>query len=600
MRWSALTTATSSSSATAAGWGARSTGPSTTTLAGRAARSVGAAVRHDRIRVGLYDSVARTLVRATRDDKVRQTSWACSDRPTWHSRPRCALVAGLRADRRNRVDSLTLAPTAGVQRPPSCRPSCRWCQPLAQDRAVPQRRPRLAQQRRARHHRTHRPRSGDPPTGGAAAGGADRRRARPAHRRPAGTAELAGAVDAALGSELVYVGDAGATEASLASRRRGIEFNNRWQPRALAAGRCRPGLQPRPLEHGRPHPQRRRPRGRVGAPPDLGPWRASLQWRYLGSGALLEDNSVRAGRPVHVNLRLGLDLAAAGPGASARAASADAGRLQPGTARSTTSSTSMNRAARRGRSAVADRHVHPAEPRTPAPDPGPCAAAGRRPGGSRGWSAAPPAAAPAPGPASGARRRSGAPAAGVDEAVARQPSRPPGAAATPARCRRRPAGRRRSARRCQFGQQGLQPVGRQRVGRIGDARRAVGHHRAVVGVQRCLAGKAAQRCASATRLPSTAKGSPRPKSGSRARRGRPGAPARLHAETRRVGPGDQPQHRRQQAVVASTAAPSGYTARNDCTTLRRVSRSIWCSGIHWQNRPPGASRWRTALKCSTV
>ena len=31
-------------------------------------------------------------------------------------------------------------------------------------------------------------------------------------------------------SELVYVGDAGATEASRASRRRGVEFNNRWTP----------------------------------------------------------------------------------------------------------------------------------------------------------------------------------------------------------------------------------------------------------------------------------------------------------------------------------------------------------------------------------
>jgi outer membrane receptor protein involved in Fe transport len=38
---------------------------------------------------------------------------------------------------------------------------------------------------------------------------------------------------------------------------------------------------------------------------DLGPWSASLQWRYLGSGPLIEDNSVRSRSALTTNLRIG-------------------------------------------------------------------------------------------------------------------------------------------------------------------------------------------------------------------------------------------------------------------------------------------------------
>ena len=41
---------------------------------------------------------------------------------------------------------------------------------------------------------------------------------------------------------------------------------------------------------------------------DLGPWSASLQWRYLGSGALIEDNSVRSRSSLTTKLRLARKL----------------------------------------------------------------------------------------------------------------------------------------------------------------------------------------------------------------------------------------------------------------------------------------------------
>jgi len=41
---------------------------------------------------------------------------------------------------------------------------------------------------------------------------------------------------------------------------------------------------------------------------DAGPWSASVQWRYLGSGALIEDNSVRSNPSLTTNLRIGRKL----------------------------------------------------------------------------------------------------------------------------------------------------------------------------------------------------------------------------------------------------------------------------------------------------
>ena len=37
---------------------------------------------------------------------------------------------------------------------------------------------------------------------------------------------------------------------------------------------------------------------------EIGPWSASLQWRYLGSGALIEDNSARSDATTVVNAQL--------------------------------------------------------------------------------------------------------------------------------------------------------------------------------------------------------------------------------------------------------------------------------------------------------
>jgi len=102
-----------------------------------------------------------------------------------------------------------------------------------------------------------------------------------------------------LASELVFVGDAGTTEASRPSLRRGIEWSNRYIPRPgllfdldLGASRAEfrdsdpagsyiPGAIDRFASFGM-------------TAGDAGPWSGSLFMRYFGPRPLIEDNSVRS------------------------------------------------------------------------------------------------------------------------------------------------------------------------------------------------------------------------------------------------------------------------------------------------------------------
>lgn len=112
-----------------------------------------------------------------------------------------------------------------------------------------------------------------------------------------------------LGSELLFVGDAGTTEASRPSRRSGIEFANYWHPvdgvivdadlswsRARfrdddPAGNRIPGAIERVAS--------------VGVSLDRGDRFGGLRLRHFGPRPLIEDNSVRSGSSTLVNLRAG-------------------------------------------------------------------------------------------------------------------------------------------------------------------------------------------------------------------------------------------------------------------------------------------------------
>ena len=112
-----------------------------------------------------------------------------------------------------------------------------------------------------------------------------------------------------LASELVFVGDAGTTEASRPSRRTGIELANYYTPAAgwiidadFAWSRSRftdqdpagpyiPGSIERTASVGIAHEQ--------------GKWTGGLRLRYFGNRPLIEDNSVRSGSSTLVNAKVG-------------------------------------------------------------------------------------------------------------------------------------------------------------------------------------------------------------------------------------------------------------------------------------------------------
>ena len=120
-----------------------------------------------------------------------------------------------------------------------------------------------------------------------------------------------------LDSELVFVGDAGETEASGASRRHGIEVGQHWQPApgwwldfdvAWSKARFRQS------QGDVPHAGRRVPGAveRVASFgvtfDDKGPWTGQLQLRHFGPRDLIEDGSVRSKGTTLAYARLGRKL----------------------------------------------------------------------------------------------------------------------------------------------------------------------------------------------------------------------------------------------------------------------------------------------------
>jgi hypothetical protein len=116
-----------------------------------------------------------------------------------------------------------------------------------------------------------------------------------------------------LGSELVFIGDAGDTEASRASRRMGVEWSSQWAPLRwllldlnLSASRAR---------FAGDDPAGNHIPGSIDKVASLGltvtdwhGWFGSLQWRYFGPRPLIEDNSQRSSSTSLATLRVGRDL----------------------------------------------------------------------------------------------------------------------------------------------------------------------------------------------------------------------------------------------------------------------------------------------------
>lgn len=112
-----------------------------------------------------------------------------------------------------------------------------------------------------------------------------------------------------LASELVFIGDAGTTEAGRPSRRTGLEIANYYTPAPgwiidadLAWSRAR-FIDQAPAGNGIPGAIERT--ASVGISIEQGKWSGGLRLRYFGSRPLIEDNSVRSGSSTLVNTKIG-------------------------------------------------------------------------------------------------------------------------------------------------------------------------------------------------------------------------------------------------------------------------------------------------------
>ena len=166
-----------------------------------------------------------------------------------------------------------------------------------------------------------------------------------------------------IASELVFTGDAGTTEASFPSRRRGIEWANDWTPlTGLIVDADFPVSRARYTAVDAGVPGDRIPGAleqvaSVGVAWDAGgPWSGGARLRYVGPRPLIEDNTVRAPGSTLVNLRA-------------------SHRIDPRTRISVDLLNAFNRKVSdidyyyasqlRGEAApVDDLHTHPAEPRS--------------------------------------------------------------------------------------------------------------------------------------------------------------------------------------------------------------------------------------------
>jgi TonB dependent receptor len=277
----------------------------------------GVQLRHDRIRVGLFDTQARQIIGTTRDDKVQESLLGAYGQASLELAPWLRSIVGVRADQaRFKVNSVANAANSGQASDHLLSPKLSlifgpWSKTEFFFNAG-----------RGFHSNDARgttatvdPKTGDPVDkvpGLVAARGME---------LGARTEWIPGLQSSValwkldFNSELVYVGDAGATEPNRPSTRRGLEWNNRYIPLPwllldadLAWTHAR-FSNADPAGNRIPSAVDKVASVAVTAR-ELGPWSASVQWRYLGSGALIEDNSVRSRSSLTTNLRVSRKLTA--------------------------------------------------------------------------------------------------------------------------------------------------------------------------------------------------------------------------------------------------------------------------------------------------
>jgi outer membrane cobalamin receptor len=317
--------------------------------------TLGVQIRQDDIRVGLYDTVARTSTRTVRDDTVQQTMVGVYANNELNWQPWLRSVTGMRIDRLNvKVNSHTNVANSGEASSTQASPKLSlifgpWWQTEF-----------FTSMGKGFHSNDARGMT-DP---NAPVQGLVATRGHEIGLKSQAIANLQTTLaiwQLDVDSELVYVGDAGNTEAGRRSKRTGVEWSNHWSPSRhwlvdLNLAWTRPRYNDGAMEGSYIVNAVTRVAHLNVAMREMGPWSASVGVRYIGAAPLIEDNRVQSRSTLTTQLRINRRLDA----------NLDVALDLINLANRVNNDISYFYASQVSSSATSqqDVHVHPAEPRT--------------------------------------------------------------------------------------------------------------------------------------------------------------------------------------------------------------------------------------------
>ncbi|KQV86677.1 TonB-denpendent receptor [Massilia sp. Root351] len=277
--------------------------------------TAGLQLQHDNIFNGLYKTVARQAIAATRADHIVESSLGLYVENSTRWTPLLRTTAGLRADG-YRFDVRPTQPgSASALAHPAARASDRLLSPSLGAVFGPWAQTELYANAGTGFHSNDA--RGAVVAEGAAGAPLVRSRGMELGLRSEWLPRLQSSLSVYrldFGSELSYVGDAGATEAGEPSRRYGVEFSNYYKPFkwlsvdadiAFARARSRGAAAGAAYLPGAVEGV-----AQLALTLDkLGPWSGALRLRYFGPRPLTEDNSVRSRASQTLNGRIGYKFA---------------------------------------------------------------------------------------------------------------------------------------------------------------------------------------------------------------------------------------------------------------------------------------------------
>lgn len=273
--------------------------------------TLGVQMRQDRIRLGLYDTESRQIQSAVRDDDVHQTFVGVygENQIGWNSWLRT--VTGLRVDQFNaKVTSYSQQLNSGSTHASKVSPKLSVILGPWQNTEL------FLNAGHGFHSNDARgatakvdPRTGHPieAVPGLVSSRGQEFGIKSQIRPGLQTALAIWRLD--FDSELVYMGDAGNTQAGRPSRRSGVEWSNHWIPGEHGwvdanFAWTRPRYSDSALAGNFVPNAIQKVANLTFAMRNLGPWSGSLGVRYLGAAPLTEDNSVRSASSLTANFRI--------------------------------------------------------------------------------------------------------------------------------------------------------------------------------------------------------------------------------------------------------------------------------------------------------